>query len=161
MHLRFNFDACPMHSPFGFMHLTHQNFSAHALFCLNSLAKVNTQLLIYNQCWTTDFGYLPKCSHLVSQNQSKFKTTTITYHHSSQIFFNQLHRFLADALVSTIHFTSFATFQGFEPVLQLFQTFCVFTKNVCLIVCLIFTWVADVFKQFWKSDDWGKKYIIL
>ena len=48
MHLRFNFDACPMHSPFGFMHLTHQNLSASALFCNNSLAKVNAQLLIYN-----------------------------------------------------------------------------------------------------------------
>ena len=48
MHLRFNFDACPMHSPFGFVHLTHQNLSARALFCLNSLAKVNTQLLIYS-----------------------------------------------------------------------------------------------------------------
>ena len=48
MHLRLNFDACPMHSPFGFVHLTHQNLSARALFCLNSLAKVNTQLLIYN-----------------------------------------------------------------------------------------------------------------
>ena len=47
MHLRFNFDACPMHSPFGFVHLTHQNLSARALFCLNSLANVNTQLLIY------------------------------------------------------------------------------------------------------------------
>ena len=47
MHLRFNFDACPMHSPFGFMHLTYQNLSVCALFCLNSLAKVNTQLLIY------------------------------------------------------------------------------------------------------------------
>ena len=29
------------------VHLTHQNLSARALFCLNSLAKVNTQLLIY------------------------------------------------------------------------------------------------------------------
>ena len=48
MHLRFNFDTCPVHSPFGFVHLTHQNLSARALFCLNSLAKVNTQLLIYN-----------------------------------------------------------------------------------------------------------------
>ena len=48
MHFRFNFDACPMHSPFGFVHLTHQNLSARALFCLNLLAKVNTQLLIYN-----------------------------------------------------------------------------------------------------------------
>ena len=48
IHLRFNFDACPMHSPFGFVHLTHQNLSARALLCLNSLAKVNTQLLIYN-----------------------------------------------------------------------------------------------------------------
>ena len=50
MHLRFNFDACPMHSPFGFMQLTHQNLSAHALFDHNSLAKVNTQLLIYRYC---------------------------------------------------------------------------------------------------------------
>ena len=41
MHLRFNFDACPMHPAFGFVHLT------RALFCHNSLAKVNTQLLIY------------------------------------------------------------------------------------------------------------------
>ena len=48
IHLRFNFDACPMHSPFGFVHLTHQNLSAHALFCHNSLAKVNTQSLNYN-----------------------------------------------------------------------------------------------------------------
>ena len=47
MHLRFNFDACPMHSPFGFVHLMHQNLSARAFFCLNSLVKVNTQLLIY------------------------------------------------------------------------------------------------------------------
>ena len=45
MHLRFNFDACPMHSPFGFVHLTHQNLSARAIFCHNSLAKVNTQLI--------------------------------------------------------------------------------------------------------------------
>ena len=51
MHLRFNFDACPMHSPSGFVHLTHQNLSARALFCLNSLAKVNTQLLIYKYHW--------------------------------------------------------------------------------------------------------------
>ena len=48
MHLPFNFDACPMHSPFGFMHLTHQNLSARALFCLNPLAKANMQLLICN-----------------------------------------------------------------------------------------------------------------
>ena len=48
MHLCFNFDACPMHSPFGLVHLTHQNLSARALFCLNSLVKVSTQLLIYN-----------------------------------------------------------------------------------------------------------------
>ena len=48
MHLRFSFDACTMLSFFRFMHLTHQNLSAHALFCHNSLAKVNKQLLIYN-----------------------------------------------------------------------------------------------------------------
>ena len=44
MHLRFNFDACPMHSPFGFVHLMHQNLSKRALFCHNSLAKVNTHV---------------------------------------------------------------------------------------------------------------------
>ena len=60
MHLRFNFDVCPMHSPFGFVHLTHQNLSARALFCLNSLAKVNTQLLIYNCQLTTHFLQLYK-----------------------------------------------------------------------------------------------------
>ena len=48
MHLRFNFDACPMHSPFGFMHFMHQNLCVRALFSLDSLAKVNMQLLIYN-----------------------------------------------------------------------------------------------------------------
>ena len=47
MHLRFNFDACPVHSPLGFVHLTHQNLSARALFCVNSLAKVNMQILMY------------------------------------------------------------------------------------------------------------------
>ena len=55
MHLRFNFDACPMHSPFGFVHLTHQNLSARALFCLKSLAKVNSQLLIY-KCYIKNPG---------------------------------------------------------------------------------------------------------
>ena len=48
MLLCFNFDACLVHSPFGFMHLMHQNLSACALFCPNSLAKVNTQSLTYN-----------------------------------------------------------------------------------------------------------------
>ena len=50
MHYRFNFDACLMHSPFGFgfVQLTHQNLSVHALFCHISLTKENTQLLIYN-----------------------------------------------------------------------------------------------------------------
>ena len=48
MHLRFNFDAFLMHSSFGFVHLTHQNLSVRALFCHNSLTRVNTQLLIYN-----------------------------------------------------------------------------------------------------------------
>ena len=48
MHFCFNLDAYPMHSPFRFVHLTHQNLSGRALFCHNSLAKVNMQLLIYN-----------------------------------------------------------------------------------------------------------------
>ena len=38
MRLRFNFDACLMHSPFEFVHLTPQN-SVRALFCHNLLAK--------------------------------------------------------------------------------------------------------------------------
>ena len=55
MHFPFNFDACPVHLPFGFVHLTHQNLSASALFCHNSLAEVNIQLLIYNHCFSTFF----------------------------------------------------------------------------------------------------------
>ena len=47
MHLRFNFDAYPMHSPFGFMQLTHQNLARMHFFGRNLLAKVRTQLLIY------------------------------------------------------------------------------------------------------------------
>ena len=35
MHFHFNFDAYPVHSPSRFMHLTHQNLSALALFCHN------------------------------------------------------------------------------------------------------------------------------
>ena len=48
MHLRFNFDACPVHSPFAFVHLTNQILSARALFCITSLAKVNMQLFIFD-----------------------------------------------------------------------------------------------------------------
>ena len=50
--LMLQFWCLPMHSPFRFVHLTHQNLSARALFCLNSLAKVNMQLLIYKWCET-------------------------------------------------------------------------------------------------------------
>ena len=48
MHLRFDFHACPVNSPFGFVHLMHRNLSTRELFCQNSLMKVNTLLLIYN-----------------------------------------------------------------------------------------------------------------
>ena len=44
MHFCFNFDACPMHLTFGFMHLTYQNLSAPAYFCNNSLAKVSISI---------------------------------------------------------------------------------------------------------------------
>ena len=37
--LALQFDACRVHLPFGFVHLTHQNLRACALFCPNSLAK--------------------------------------------------------------------------------------------------------------------------
>ena len=40
MSLSFNFDACLMDSPFGFMHLTHQNLSVYTLFCHNSQKKM-------------------------------------------------------------------------------------------------------------------------
>ena len=42
MLFRFNFDDCPM-----IVHLMHQNFSPHALFCQNSPTKVNELSLIY------------------------------------------------------------------------------------------------------------------
>ena len=53
MHLRFNFDACPVHSPFGFMHLMHQDLSARALFCLkftrkSKYAVINLSLTVNN-----------------------------------------------------------------------------------------------------------------
>ena len=64
MHLGFNFDACPMNSPFRFMHLKHQNLSVRALFCHNSLTIVNTQLLIYNNhCWKNS-NFHPRRSNL-------------------------------------------------------------------------------------------------
>ena len=47
MHLRFSFDAFPMYSPFGFVHDASKSERA-CIFCHNSLAKVNTQLLIYD-----------------------------------------------------------------------------------------------------------------
>ena len=56
--MRFDFDTCPVYSPFGFKHLTHQHLSARALFYLNSLAKVNTQMSIYNTL--KDIHYVPK-----------------------------------------------------------------------------------------------------
>ena len=50
MYFRFNFDACPLHTHqvCALQHLTNQNLSVRALFCHNSLAIVNMQLLIYN-----------------------------------------------------------------------------------------------------------------
>ena len=77
MHLPFNFDACPMHSPFRFVHLMHQNLSARALFYHDSRAKVNTQLLIYKywEFWcnamhanTVKFGPFIKhgCQNLIN-----------------------------------------------------------------------------------------------
>ena len=39
-HLRIKFDVCSVQSPFGLVHMPHQNLSACALFCINSLAKV-------------------------------------------------------------------------------------------------------------------------
>ena len=40
MHFRFYFDVCPVHSPFGFVHLTHQNLSVRTLFYHNSIYKL-------------------------------------------------------------------------------------------------------------------------
>ena len=82
MHLRFNFDACPMHSPFRFVHLTHQNLSARALFCLNSLAKVNTQLLIFNlPCISFQPGLFDS-SNVVSDKPRKPRPTSAHLHNS-------------------------------------------------------------------------------
>ena len=87
MHLCFNFDACPMHSPSGFVHLTHQNLSARALFCLNSFAKVNTQLLIYkykinsqNICICFHLDYRVKLLYI-----TKLVTSWTPSHHYYQV----------------------------------------------------------------------------
>ena len=83
IHLRFNFDACPMHSPFGFVHLTHQNLSARALFCLNSLAKVNTQLLIYNSNAKTEWVFEKltafQGSHFGCEGEAKIVVVVVVY----------------------------------------------------------------------------------
>ena len=85
MHLRFNFDACPMHSPFGFVHLMHQNLSARALFCHNSLAKVNTQLLIYkindatSQQEVSESVKLLHCTSGKKQTDEKKRTLTSNF----------------------------------------------------------------------------------
>ena len=49
MHLDFNLDAFLMHLPFRFVHFMHQNLSERELFHHSSLAKINTQLSIYNE----------------------------------------------------------------------------------------------------------------
>ena len=46
MHFCFDFDACPVYSPFGHVYLTHQNLSSCALFCLNSLAHKSKYAVI-------------------------------------------------------------------------------------------------------------------
>ena len=60
MHLRFNFDACPMHSPSGFVHLTHQNLSARALlskFTRKSKYAVINLLMKHAKTFTVIVSY--------------------------------------------------------------------------------------------------------
>ena len=45
MHLRFNFDACPMHSPFGFVHLTHQNHLARLSPCDHQKSYIRAYII--------------------------------------------------------------------------------------------------------------------
>ena len=67
---------CPMHSPSGFVHLTHQNLSARALFCLNSLAKVNTQLLIYKKSRGLVFVHSTACLHAIDKKKNGYRYLT-------------------------------------------------------------------------------------
>ena len=66
------YECHPLDSTFRFVHLTHQNLSARALFCHNSLAKVNGQLLICNwkRCccgiWDTSTSSMYKQNHLLN-----------------------------------------------------------------------------------------------
>ena len=109
MHLRFNFDACPMHSPFGFVHLTHQNLSARALFCHNSLAKVNTQLLIYNCVFLSvvskstenlSFAQMSVTTFLHSHGDISFFLKKVLYHQHAM----KLHIWYVNSDASTILF---------------------------------------------------------
>ena len=102
MHLLFNFDACPMHSPFGFVHLTHQNLSARALFCLNSLAKVNTQLLIYNYRWTSFSLFL-----IIYYSRGYYHKALSALWHNSGDWINRLISFLLTYRLTVKLFTLF------------------------------------------------------
>ena len=73
--MHFNFDACPLHALTLRVRELNQNLSAirEHYFCLNSLAKVNTQLLIYKYK-TQEINHIEhkKASHL-SQHVQKAK----------------------------------------------------------------------------------------
>ena len=131
IHLHFNFDACPMHSSVGFVYLTHQNLTVCALFCHNSLATVNMQLLIYYYCCSGECLYLLKTFNLVhvymKQKATLFKqiwyqtvTPTTTSHY--------LHRHHAEGAVCVLYNFAFYTWFDFKPG--------VFQLMVAFIVCI-------------------------
>ena len=75
----FNFDACQMHPPFGFVHLPHQKSEKNKNKKTkknprNSLAKVNTQLLIYIKSACQGIQYC----FLISVNQGNLKREPVT-----------------------------------------------------------------------------------
>ena len=136
MHLRFNFDACPMHSPFGFVHLRHQNLSARALFCLNSLAKVNTQLLIYNYMTNT------QCCIFAQQNTL-----------SNELFCGQIttNNFLAISLLFSLF--SIKVCNTWPDTLSIHFSYTSLMGPITYFKGFILNWFASAN----GSDLWGHK----
>ena len=114
MHLRFNFDAYPMHSPFGFVHLTHQNLSARALFCLNSLAKVNTQLLIYNS--TSPLNQLITEATCINEDTESLLDHVYVSHVNKVVNSGVIHTGLSD------HFLVYVTVENVRSIRKVTNT---------------------------------------
>ena len=70
MHLRFNFDVCPMHSPFGFLHLTEASMnkiSARVNFILSKFTRKRKIYAAINLFCRSQWCHRLEFWHLIGQ----------------------------------------------------------------------------------------------